>query len=407
LVLKKALSNIITRNLTKTEAAELIISLIESSEKAADRVACIDSLVQLNIKNERINKFLEYTLISDTNPEVREASIKGIVNNFNEESTKKLFEWVLQNENSIYVLKSVFKSLDSFNNDLSKYLEKVILSRYSKMFNIVPEEARFFWDLDLLRFNKNKNVLIGGSLVETSNSSKLFGKIPKNFLPNTYKPYFITKNRQIYLLNLAGYDLENIPDSVNLLSNLNSLNLSFNKLGSIQDSVGLLSKLRYLNLAHNRITSVPISINSLPRLKYFNLSFNPIRSNPKSLLKLAKQKFSRRYIWSGVVPDETPILGLLEILTGFQLSKVDKHQVFDITQDFSNSYKINDEGHITGICMYDGELNTPIISIIPDQICTLKYLKTIIIPPKKIEFIPNCIRNLISFSNFETRYINR
>ena len=124
LILKNIISNIITRNLTKTDATELLISLIEKRENAKDRVACIDSLVKLNIKTEKIYKIFEYSLISDDNPEVREAAIKGIVNNFNEESTKDLFEWVLQNENSIRVLKSVINSLVYVNKSLSKILEK-------------------------------------------------------------------------------------------------------------------------------------------------------------------------------------------------------------------------------------------------------------------------------------------
>lgn len=144
LILKNIISNIITRNLTKTDATELLISLIEKRENAKDRVACIDSLVKLNIKTEKIYKIFEYSLISDDNPEVREAAIKGIVNNFNEESTKDLFEWVLQNENSIRVLKSVINSLVYVNKSLSKILEKNILLRYSKIFNVIPEEAKFF-----------------------------------------------------------------------------------------------------------------------------------------------------------------------------------------------------------------------------------------------------------------------
>jgi len=47
------------------------------------------------------------------------------------------------------------------------------------------------------------------------------------------------------------------------------------------------------------------------------------------------------------------------------------------------------------------------MSIIPEQICTLKYLEVLIIPINKIEFIPNCIRNLISPKVTEMRYINR
>ena len=407
LILNKIISKIITRNLTKTDATELLISLIERSENAKDRAMCIGSLVKLNIKSEKVYKIFEYSLISDDNPEVREAAVKGIVNNFNEESIKDLFEWVLQNENSIRVLKSVIKSLVYVNNNLSKILEKIILVRYSKIFKVIPEEAKFFWDMDLIMCKKQENAVIGRSLLELFNASTLYPGIPKNFPLNTYKPYYMTKKGRIHLLNLGGCRLEEIPDSINLLSNLNYLNLSYNKLNSMPDSIGSLSKLKYLNLTHNRLISVPNSINSLSRLKYFNLSFNPIRPIPKSLIKLVKQKFSRRYIWAGVVPTETPVLGLLEILTGYQLSIVDKHKAFGINQEFFNAYKINDKGHITGICIYDGELNIPLISIIPEQICNLKYLDIIISPINRIEFIPDCIRNLISFEDFEIRYINR
>jgi len=329
------------------------------------------------------------------------------VNNFNEESTKDLFEWVLQNENSIRVLKSIIDSLVYPNESLSKILEKIILLRYSKIFNVIPEEAKFFWDLDLIICQKKENAVIGRSLKKLFNASKSSLGIPKNFLPNTYKPHFMTKNERMHKLNLSGCGLAKIPDSINLLSNLNYLNLSYNKLERKPDSIGSLFKLRSLNLARNKLISVPNSINSLSRLKYFNLSFNPINPIPISLLKLVNQKFSQRYIWTGVVPTETPILGLLEILTGFPLSILDKNKVFDINQEFTNGYRIDDEGHITGICIYDGELNNPIISIIPEQIYTLKYLDVIVVPINRIEFIPDCIGNLTSPKVFENRYINR
>jgi len=407
LILKKIISNVITRNLSKTDATELLISLLEKSENTNDRVACINSLVKLNIKTEKIYKILEYSLISDHNPEVREAAIKGIVDNFSEESTKNLYEWVLKNENSIRVLEHVLNSLVNVNKNLSKILERYLWLRYSEIFKIIPNEARFFWDLDLILSKKQDDAVIGKNLLKLFNSSKLFSRLPKNFLSNTFKPCFMTKNGQTYLLNLSGCGLEKIPDSIDVLSNLNYLNLSYNKLKSIPDSIGSLFKLRYLNLAHNRLISVPNSIDSLSRLKYFNLSFNPIRPIPKTILKRVKQKFSRRYIWTGVVPTETPVLGLLEILTGYKLSILDKHMIFDINQEFSNAYRINNEGHITGICIYDGELNIPLISIIPEQICTLKYLEVLIIPINRIEFIPNCIRNLTSPKVSEIRYINR
>ena len=54
LILKKIISNVKTKNLTKTDATELIISLIEKSENAEVRAACIDSLVTLNVKTEKV-----------------------------------------------------------------------------------------------------------------------------------------------------------------------------------------------------------------------------------------------------------------------------------------------------------------------------------------------------------------
>jgi len=254
---------------------------------------------------------------------------------------------------------------------------------------------------------KRENDIIGRSLKDLFNASKIFPGIPKNFPLNTYKPYFMTNKGRIYLLNLGGCGLEKIPDSIKSLSKLNYLNLSYNKLRSIPKSIGSLSKLKSLNLAHNKITTVPNFINSLSRLKYINLSFNFIKPIPKSLLTLVKQRFSQGYIWTGVVASETPVLGLLEILTGYQLSKLDKNKMFDINQEFLNAFRINDEGHITGICIFDGELNIPLMSIIPEQICILKYIEILIIPINNIEYIPNCIKNLISPRVTEMRYINR
>ncbi|MFX1324417.1 MAG: hypothetical protein ACFE8N_05640 [Promethearchaeota archaeon] len=407
LLLKNIVSNLASRKLTKYEAVDILISLIEESENPKDRVESINLLSNLNIKTNDIYNILEYCLVSDQNVEVKKSAIKGIMKIFNPDTTKKLFEWVLENELSVHILNTIIKSSGTFDENLSKVYEKQIILRYSNLFKLIPEEARFLRDLDLILCEGQEEAEIGKKLLEYIKNSKSISKLPKNFPPNTYKPCMKISNRHIILLNLSGCELECIPDSLKLLSNLKSLNLSYNNLSSVPESINSLLTLECLNLTGNKLTSVPKSINCLSNLLYFNLSFNPINPIPQSLLKLAKNKFSDRYILEGVIPSESHILGLLEILTGFHLSKLNKLRDFEINEEFTNTYKINEEGHITGIYMYDFELNNPIISIIPGQICDLKHLDVMVIPTRRIEFIPNYIRNIASPNIYDIRYINR
>lgn len=407
LILKNIITNLESKNLTISEAVQLLISFIEESENAKERVESINLLTILKFKTKNVYKILEYCLISDRNVEVKKAAIKGIMKIFYPDIKKRLIEWVLENERSMPVLNTIIKTFANINASLSKVYKKQILLRYSNLFNVSSEEARFLRELDLILCERQEEAEIGKKLLKFIDNSKTVSKIPKNFPPNTYKSCIKIKNKHIVLLNLSGCGLENIPHSLNLLLSLKYLNLSYNNLKSIPESIGSLLNLKYLNLAGNKLTSLPNSINSLLNLKYFNLSFNPINPIPKSLLKLVKQKFSKRYNLEGVIPSESQILGLLEILTGYHLSKLNKIRDFEIYEEFTNAYKINEEGNVTGIFIYDFELNNPIISFIPDQIYDLKHLDVIVIPIRRIEFIPNYIRNLASPKLFDIRYINR
>ncbi|MFW9822086.1 MAG: hypothetical protein ACFFE4_04080 [Candidatus Thorarchaeota archaeon] len=407
MTIKKINNGLSDRNLNKKDTVESIIYLLEKGEGENLLIRSINSLIELDIKSDRIYKILEEYTISGYQKKVREAAIKAIVSIFKKKPPKKLFEWLIKKETNISILKSIIYSFQKVDEKYSFYLEKQLLFRYSKLYNLITEEAQFFWDVEKNLSYKEENMVLRKRLIEIPYTFNILSDLPKNFLPNTYKPLYSIKNGRVHFLNLSGYGLNSIPDSIKILSSLKYLNLSFNKLENLPDSVSLLPNLRYLNISHNNFKEIPESVALFSRLKYFNVSFNPLKRISKSLLKLAKEKFSNYYIWLGVVPSEALVLGLLEMLSGFKLSKLEAKKEINFNHEFHNSFKINDQGHITGLSMYDNKLNMPIISFIPDQICELKHLEIFIIPVDRTEIIPDCIRNLTFFEEIDHRYINR
>ncbi|MFW9895481.1 MAG: leucine-rich repeat domain-containing protein [Candidatus Thorarchaeota archaeon] len=405
--IKKIIPNLPNENLSNEDAAEIIISLLEKSDDEKFRILCINTLMELNLKYEKLIKIFEECAISDSNLKVREVAIYALAKICWKKPPKRLFEWIIERENSILILKAVINSLIDKDKNLSSHLEKKLVLRYSKLFNIIPEEAKFFWDLEVKLCNEQENITIGKSLIELPYTSRILSNIPKNFLSNSYKPSYTTKHKRVHFLNLSGLGLEFIPESICLLLNLKYLNLSFNKLKNLLDSINSLSNLKYLNLSNNKLKEIPDSIKSLSKLRYLNISFNPLRKISKHLLRLVKDKISKRYIWFGVVPSEALVLGLLEILSGYKLTPLSKDKEFNFNQEFFNSFKLNEQGHVTGLSIYDNKLNMPLISVIPKQICDLKHLEILIIPIDKTEVIPDCVRKLTYFEELEHRYINR
>lgn len=87
-------------------------------------------------------------------------------------------------------------------------------------------------------------------------------------------------------LDISCSSISALPESVGLLSNLQSLNLSRTHITSLSDSIRLLTNLQTLNLSHTRITALPVAISQLTKLQFLNLWHTPITTLPESIGQL-------------------------------------------------------------------------------------------------------------------------
>ena len=299
--------------------------------------------------------------------------------NFLEEGYS-LLKWTITNDDSGVVLKTLFDLFkgadDHFINDLKKDLDK----KLSSIYRIVPDETLFLLDLELSVSFFNINYFTIYS------SSTIHGVINGNYM------MCAIQNGHIVALNLNNWGLSKLPESIGSLSKLRHLILRNNNITTLPESIGLLQHLRTLDLSDCKINSLPDSLINLYMLKRLSLSRNyNLKYIPQSILLMAKKRFCRKYVWEGVSPEEAFVLGLLEILTGSRLNKL-KMDEFIIYRDKASHYRTNDRGNVIGIYIFHSKLSN--LTIVPEQICSLKFLQELELPNNDIRYIPKSIGKL-------------
>ena len=90
-------------------------------------------------------------------------------------------------------------------------------------------------------------------------------------------------NEQCTYLDLSFSGMEEIPQSVAMLENLESLNMCGNEIRAIPEWLGELTKLEEIVLHSNKITSLPSSLRSLRNLRSLDLANNRLTSKPEWL----------------------------------------------------------------------------------------------------------------------------
>jgi len=310
--LKVILRRVKDGELNKNDAAEILISLIEESDNPEVCVECIDVLEKISYKSEMIFKILENHLISDKNPSVRNAAVKVLISNFFKEGINSIL-WAIEHDNSPLVLKSISDFIKECNEPQIDLLSQKLYNwtnKFASSIDIVPEEAKFFLDLEVLLAYGNENYTID------TDTYKYF-RIITDY--KTKEPWLVLKNQHVEILNfnyfnwkyiknnkeqiesllnlsnphlflssIQGYYFGDntpvkIPDSIRLLTRIKNLNLSGNKIKEIPLSIKFLTSLEKLDLSKNEIQEIPEWITSLCSLKFLNLNNNKIEKIPESI----------------------------------------------------------------------------------------------------------------------------
>lgn len=112
-----------------------------------------------------------------------------------------------------------------------------------------------------------------------------------------------TPIRTLDQLDISNYNdeydnetkIRSIPESIERLTNLETLAISDHRLQTLPRSIGNLTGLRYLFLNSNRITTLPDTFTNLTNLRYLNLNNNRLRRVPDigNFLQLTHLDLSR------------------------------------------------------------------------------------------------------------------
>lgn len=289
---EKIQEDLSTGSLTKENAAELLISLIEGSDNVEIRVKSIETLQKLNIQNEKIFKILENLLISDENAIVRASVAKHIIHNYPEDGLSAL-RWVIQHEKSPLVLDILFNYINKFNSNQFTLIRQDLINwnkEFSSKIGIVLEESRFFLDLEVL-FAKGKS-----NYEVDPFSYKRFETLSDT---KNDDPWLVIKNKHVEILNLNYFNwkfVKNNIDIINSLLKLQDLDLYLCSLRrysqndellfSIPESIGSLTHLKKLILRRNNLKKLPISMKKLTLIKELDISYNKFNKIPQFLISL-------------------------------------------------------------------------------------------------------------------------
>jgi len=141
--------------ITKFDAIDKFIALIEFSDLGGIRAECIEKLSKLNIKNYKIFDVIREISLSEEIESVRITAIFYMTKIFKDESVD-LLKYIIQNESSVRVLKAIFLGLSFFSANNSKILLDKILEKYSRSYSIQKDEVPFFIDSEFLEAQFDK-----------------------------------------------------------------------------------------------------------------------------------------------------------------------------------------------------------------------------------------------------------
>lgn len=311
-------------DLSKENAAELLISLIERSDNTKIRVASIKALEKIEFQSEKIFKTIENCLISDENADIRASVAKHIIDYFPEEGFPAL-RWAILHDSSPLVLKVFFDSMEKFENLQLKPIKKDLSNwneQYASKIGIVPEESRFFLDLEVLFAKGKRNYEIDPQ------GYKYFKNLSD--IKNG-EPWLVIKNKHVEILNFNYFNwkwVKENSDIVNSLHKLKHLDIYFNSINEynfkskqtlkIPETIGKLKYLKKLILKRNNIQYLPESIRELAFLKELDISHNKLQEIPQSIKYLKKlQKINLKHNKVKEIPDS--LMLFLKSLKSFKI----------------------------------------------------------------------------------------
>lgn len=167
--------------------------------------------------------------------------------------------------------------LEFISDDLNKLINLKILKLYHNKIKRLPKSISDLTKLKKIYLNHNSVK----ELPRDIGSLKLsYLSLNNNLLQEL--PNSLTNLINLDTLNVAGNYITKLPEKIGKLHKLTFLNLELNNLKKLPKSIGKLKKLEYLNISRNKITYLPNSFGKLSRLNVLDAQFCLLTKLPAS-----------------------------------------------------------------------------------------------------------------------------
>lgn len=136
-------------------------------------------------------------------------------------------------------------------------------------------------------------------------------------------PSDLNKLVNLEVLEIASFQIKELPIKIFQMSSLKKLNLEGSKIEILHDDIRNLANLEYLSLYANNLVALPSAIGELGNLRFLNLADNEISNFPNSILGLAK--LDSLHCWYNRLCDLDPKIeewvNSVEVYTGWKDSQ--------------------------------------------------------------------------------------
>ncbi len=163
------------------------------------------------------------------------------------------------------------------------------------------------------------------------------------------------------VLIIRNQDIDSLPSTLGLLTDLKVLNLSNNHLRKLPGCIGKLQSLEELICENNQLTAIPSSIRNLKKLKLINLSNNELAMVPPQLSELD----SLEHLCLASNRIEKADIGLLRNLKDIDLSENKIVQLLYSAEPFAA---------VTKLDLYNNKIST-----VPEILFMLERLDELIL----------------------------
>lgn len=286
--------------ISKSFAFDQLISFVENSDNEHIREEAIETLDRVGIFDNRLFKFLENILISDSNEKIRKAVLKFLEKRYLNKAIVPL-KWALNHESNYENLIIIIKSLKKANSEESKKIlfnktKEIIHTRYinkdkrieNRKFKEVLKKLLTTKKYEL--FSHKELCLILINFMTIVNLTKLYPNVSYEINP---------ENGLLFELDLSDYfeyEVKGIPfgwknniksiseiEGLNYLKFLEKIDLSNNLIEDIKELANL-KNITHLTLSKNNISNIENLeyLKKFKRLEYLDLRDNEIASKIQS-----------------------------------------------------------------------------------------------------------------------------